>query len=214
MSEMKREDGWYWAKLRKDWHPYPWCKGAWVVGGHLIKDALFSEIGPRILLPDEQPDPKTWTDNVDVSGNTHPFVHSSPSDEQPAPAAVERPAELDVEALRELCAEATPGPLEVGTYTIPANDLGREKFGQAWPGITFHVVQTLDAHPQLKDKLQLVSITTGPYTNPTSNVHMRLEDACFWVAARTALPTALDYIQALEAQVAELRARSLRTEER
>lgn len=82
-SEKDRADGWYWAKLRKEkmWHPYAWCEGSWVVGEHLICDALFSEIGPRIPSPDEQPAP------------------------------VERPVELaDAEGLLALCDKATPGP--------------------------------------------------------------------------------------------------------
>lgn len=53
-AKNERQDGWYWARLRKQakMQPYAWENG-WIVGDCVVTDALMAEIGARIPDPAE-----------------------------------------------------------------------------------------------------------------------------------------------------------------
>lgn len=97
-------------------------------------------------------------------------------------------------AARERCERATAGPWEHLTQENPLNDLGKEKLPNSVP-LVEHWVTTAWEHPQLKAKMPIATISSGPFHERTHTIRIREEDAEFWAHSRQDCPDALDMLE-------------------
>ena len=91
----------------------------------------------------------------------------------------------DLEALEKA---ATPEPWEYDSVPLERNELGDKTLGPSAIPPRYHLLQTADVHPQLKAKLPIVGIATGPYYDPKKSIFIREQDGKLMAASRNALP--------------------------